>query len=481
MTYDVAIIGAGVVGALAARALSRYQCQVVLLEATDDVAGGASRANSGIVHGGFDPLPGTNKARLNVRGTAMMEALCKELGVSYRKNGSLVLAFSEEEMQTVRALYDRGLQNGVPGLSLLGHDEVLALEPHIAPQVVGALRCVSSGIVCPYGLTIAATGNAMDNGVSLLCNFPVDHITVQQDGFCLQAGERSVTARYVLNCAGVHADTIAAMVGDDRFTVIPKKGEYMLLDRSEGGLCQHTLFQVPTKAGKGVLVSPTADGNILLGPTSVAIQDKHCTDTTLEGLDAIRATARKTMENIPYRQVITSFTGLRATLVGEDDFVLCPSTVSPRFIHAAGIDSPGLSSAPAIAEELVALLQQAGLDLQEDPTFCGERQGARQFAHLSEEEKAAWIQREPAYGHIICRCEGVTEGEILQAIHSNPPARSLDAVKRRVRAGMGRCQGGFCATYVTELLAKEYGIAMADVTKSGADSILLTGKTKEDA
>lgn len=478
MNYDVAIIGAGVVGALTARELSRYDCRVVLLEAGPDVACGASRANSGIVHGGFDPIPGTKKARLNVRGTAMMEDLCRELGVTYRKNGSLVLAFSEEELATVHVLYERGLKNGVPELSLLSREEVLAMEPAISPKVVGALFSPTAGIVCPYGLTVAAAGNAMDNGAELLCDFPVDKIEKTDAGFRIFAGERSVDAAYVVNCAGLYADRIAAMIGDDRFTVVPKKGEYMLLDRSEGKLCDRTLFQVPTAAGKGVLVTPTADGNLLLGPTSVKIDDKTCKDTTLDGLDAIRAAAAKTVENLPYRQVITSFTGLRAALVGEEDFVIEPSPVSPRFIQTAGIESPGLSSAPAIAEEVVALLQNAGLTTAKNVKFNGTRLSYHFFRDMPEDEKAAFIRENPAYGHIICRCETVTEGEILDAIRRNPRARSIDAVKRRVRAGMGRCQGGFCTTYVVDLLARENGVDPTAVTKFGKGSELLVGRTK---
>ena len=478
MKYDVAIIGAGVVGALTARELMRYRLRVVVLEKESDVAGGASRANSGIVHGGFDPLPGTKKAALNLRGTAAMPALARELGVSYVPNGSLVLAFSAEEMESVRALYDRGIQNGVPGLSLLSHDEVLALEPAVSDKVVGALRCTFSGIICPYGLTVAAVGNAMDNGAELLTDFGVDRIEKTDDGFSLFAGERRVDAAFVVNCAGLGADRVAAMIGDTRYELVAKKGEYMLLDRTEGALCSHTLFQVPSKAGKGVLVSPTADGNLLVGPTSVKIDDREEKETTAEGLAFLRQAAAKTVEGIPYRKVITSFTGLRAALVGEEDFVIEPSAVSPRFIQAMGIESPGLSSAPAIAEEIVSLLAEGGLTLVKNPDFDGHRASYHTFAHLSPEEKNEWIKREPAYGHIICRCETVTEGEILEAIRRNPPAKTTDGVKRRVRAGMGRCQGGFCLSYVTELIAREHGIDETAVTKYEPGSHWLCGETK---
>lgn len=479
MMYDVAVIGAGVVGALTARELRRRGVSVVILEAGADVAAGASRANSGIVHGGFDPLPGTKKAALNVRGTAAMPALCAELGVSYRQNGSLVLAFSEEEMATVRALYARGQENGVPGLSLLDRAAVLSLEPRVSAAVCGALLCSSAGIVCPYGLTIAAVGNAMDNGADLLTGFCVDRIENAGDHYRVSAKDRAVLARYIVNAAGLYADRVAAMVGDARYHVVAKKGEYMLLDRTEGGLADHTLFQVPSRVGKGVLVTPTADGNLLIGPTSVVQEDRECRDTTADGLAAVRTAAARTMENIPYRQVITSFTGVRASLAASDDFIIEASPVAPRFVMALGIDSPGLSSAPAIAEELLACLAKAGLVLGDNPEFDPHRASYHAFRDMDDSEQAAFLRENPAYGHIVCRCEGITEGEIIAAIRRNPPARSVDAVKRRVRAGMGRCQGGFCLSYVTDILAREWNTDAGTITKCGPGSELLVGRTKE--
>ena len=482
MKFDVVVIGAGVVGALVARELSRYELRVGILERADDVAAGASRANSGIVHGGFDPVPGSKKAKFNLKGTAMMPSLCAELGVSYRNNGSLVLAFSKEEATHVRVLYERGLVNGVPGLSLLSREEVLALEPNVTPEVVAALRCTSSGVVCPYGLTISAVGNAMDNGAQLICNFEVDHICQTSYGYVIYAGDRKVESRYIVNCAGLFADRVAAMVGDKGYNLIPRMGEYMLLDHSEAGLCSHTLFQVPTAAGKGILVSPTADGNILIGPTSVEVEnrDRDHRDTSAAGLAVIRRAAEKSVPQIPWRSIITSFTGLRASLEGGEDFVVEASATSPRVVHAIGIDSPGLSSAPAIAEELTKLLQAQGLPCVKKENFCGTRSSYRAFSHMSDEEKNEKIKQDPAYGHIICRCEVISEGEIREAIHRNPPARSLDAVKRRVRTSMGRCQGGFCSTYITEILAQELGCEVIEVTKFGEGSELLRGFIKEE-
>ena len=482
MRVDVAVIGAGVVGALTARELSRYDLDVVLIEKENDVAAGATRANSGIVHGGFDPLPGTKKAKLNLKGAQMMPALAAELGVSYRQNGSLVLAFSKEEAAHVQKLYERGIQNGVTGLSLLTREEVLALEPSVNGEVVAALRCESSGIICPYGLAIAAAGNAMDNGVKLVCNFGVDHICHTADGYVIYSGDRKIEATYIVNCAGLFADAIAYMVGDKQYHLVPRMGEYMLLDHSERDLCSHTLFQVPTAAGKGILVSPTADGNILIGPTSVEVEnkDKDHRDTSAVGLETIRRAALRSVPGIPWRQIITSFTGLRASLEEGDDFVIEASSAARRVVHAIGIDSPGLSSAPAIALELVELLRGEGLALTPKNDFCGKRAPYRAFSELSIEEKNEWIRRDPAYGHIICRCETVSEGEIVDAIRRNPPARSLDAVKRRVRTSMGRCQGGFCTTYVTEILARELGVSELEVNKFGKGSELLRGLTKEE-
>jgi glycerol-3-phosphate dehydrogenase len=381
-------------------------------------------------------------------------------------------------METVKKLYERGVANGVPGISLLNGEEVRALEGRVSDKVVGALRCTSSGIVCPYGLTIAAIGNAMDNGAELIYDFPVDNIKQTENSYTIHAGERYIEADYIINSAGMYADKIATMLGDEEYHIIPKKGEYMLLDRAEGDLCSHTLFQVPTAAGKGVLVSPTADGNLLVGPTSVAIDDRECRDTTIEGLDYVKEAAGKSVADIPYRQTITSFTGVRAALEGEEDFVIEASKSSPRAINLLGIDSPGLSSAPAIALEVVSMLKNAGLVLCEKNDFNGTRASYHDFRDLSDEEKNEKIKTDPRYGHMICRCETITEGEIREAIRRNPPARTMDAVKRRIRAGMGRCQGGFCTTYVAEMVAEENAMAVTDVTKFGPGSELLHGMTR---
>lgn len=483
MLYDVMVIGAGVVGALAARELSRYDLRVCLLERDEDVAMGTTRANSAIVHGGFDPLPGTQKARLNVRGTAMMPALAAQLQVPYRNNGSLVLAFSPEDKDALARLYQRGLANGVPGLSLLSGEEVRALEPQVSEKAAGALRCTSSGIIGPYELAIAAVGNAMDNGVELRTDFRVERIEKTDGGFCLYAGGQQVQARYVLNCAGLYADEIAGMLGERTAPIVPRRGEYLLLDKSAGNLVSHTLFQVPTPAGKGVLITPTVDGNLLVGPTSHEVDGRENRDVTGEGLEEIRRAASRAVEALPQRQVIRSFAGVRASLAGGD-FVVRASAEWPQFWHALGIDSPGLSAAPAIAEELVRGLAQAGLPLRGKSDFQPERQSCRAFHSLDTAAKNRLIAQDARYGRVVCRCETVTEGEIVAAIHQNPPARTLDAVKRRTRTGMGRCQGGFCTPYLTEILAREWGIPEEAVMQFGSRAPVLAGRTKggeEDA
>lgn len=479
-SYQVAVIGAGVVGSLVARELTKYDVTVALIEAREDVATGATAANSAIVHGGFDPGPGTLKAALNVRGTAMMPALAKELGVSYRNNGSLVLAFSEQEMASVRALYERGVKNGVPQLSVIDREELRRLEPNVSENAVGALRSASAGIVCPYGLAIAAAGNAVDNGAALYLSSPVTNIRRQDGRFVIQAGEHCLEAAYIVNCAGLFADRIARLIGDESFTLRPRKGEYLLFDQSEGQMVGHTLFQVPSDAGKGILVTPTVDGNLLIGPTSVFTDDRDGKETTADGLDIVRTMASKSVNQLNFRQVITSFAGLRAVpdSAGQD-FILRASHVDGHFLHCAGIESPGLSASPAIAEYAVELLKDAGLALQPNDRFRPERRSYHWFKQLSPGEKNEVIRKDPRFGRVVCRCETVTEGEIVEAIHRAPRATTLDALKHRLRSGMGRCQGGFCTPLLVEILARETGKTPTEICKGAAGSVLLLEKLKD--
>ena len=477
MIYDVAIIGAGVTGAMIARQLSKYRLQTVLLEATNDVAMGASKANSGIVHAGFDAQSGTMKAKLNVLGCAAMPEVCKELSVPYKNNGSLVVAFSEEEMKTLQVLYDRGIANGVPQMRIIGKEELKALEPNLSDEAVGALVADSAGIVCPYELTIAATENAVSNGVTFVRNFKVSDISFEDGLFTISAPAGKITAKYVVNAAGAHADEISAMIGDNSIELVIRRGEYFILDKAVGNMVKHTIFQCPSKMGKGILVSPTVDGNLLIGPTAEDVLDKEDKATTLNGLRAVKTIAVKSCPAVSTRNAITSFTGLRAHPV-NDDFILGPSKINPQFIQAAGIESPGLSAAPAVGEYIADLIISAMGDVQLNPDFCGQRKNIFRFRHATDEERTAAIAENPAYGRIVCRCETITEGEIVDAIKAPAGARDVDGVKRRTRAGMGRCQGGFCGSKVLEILARELGCEMNEITKFGDGSKILFEKTK---
>lgn len=475
--YDIAIIGAGVVGAMIARTLAKYDISVCILDKESDVAMGATKANSAIVHAGFDAKEGSLKAKMNVRGSRLMPTVAKELGVKYQNNQSLVVGF-EHERAEVEAIYERGIKNGVEGLVLLDKDELHALEPHLNPELTCALLAKTGAIVCPYELCIAAVGNAMDNGAELLLDFEVVDVTKSASGYEISAADgRRVCTRYVVNSAGLYSDKIAAMTGDADFSVSPRRGEYMLLDKECGSFTKRTIFHTPTKMGKGILVSPTVDGNLLLGPTATDISDKEDTSTTAEGFETIFAKAGDNVADLPFNKVITSFCGLRA--VGSTgDFII---KQRDNVITLGGIESPGLSSAPAIAEYVEQMLAEAGAlgKIKADHNPC--RRAAHYFRELGAAEKNEMIKKDPAYGRIVCRCEGITEGEIVEALTTNPVARDLDGVKRRTRSGMGRCQGGFCSPTVVELIARERNIPFESVTKFGKGSVINYGRTKGDA
>ena len=475
--FDVAIIGAGVVGSMCARELSRYELNVCIIEKENDVAMGASKANSAIVHAGFDAKEGSLKARLNVRGSEMMEKVTSELGVKYKNNGSLVIGFNDEDRKTLEDLLVRGNKNGVKGLRILERKEILEIEENIGDGVTCALYAPTGAIVCPYELTVAGIGNAMDNGAELVLNFAVDKIEHCGEFYRICSADKSIEAKVVINAAGINSDAVAELVGENDFDVHARRGEYILLDRECGALVHHTIFRTPSKMGKGILVSPTVDGNLLLGPTSVDIDDKSDTQTTAEGFDKIIREAKENVRMLPLNKTITSFCGLRA--VGSTgDFII--NMPKERFINLAGIESPGLSASPAIAEYVVNMLREGGVELKEKKDFNPIRQPMHKFKSASIEEKNEMIKRDSSYGRIICRCEGVSEGEILAAIRTNPKPRDLDGVKRRTRAQMGRCQGGFCSPYIVELLARELGVNYEDVTKMGGESVINYGKTKEE-
>ena len=475
MTYDVAIVGAGVVGGLIARELSRFNISVALLEKCNDMAMGTTKANSAIVHGGYDAQPGTLKAKLNVEGTALMPQVCEKLSVPFKNNGSLVVAFSESEMEHVKVLYDRGIKNGVPGLSVIDRDELRRIEPNISESAVGALLCESAGIVCPYELTIAAVENAVVNGVEFIRNCRVQ--SIEQNGdYTLKTTAGDIKAKFIINAAGNYSDKLASMVGDDSIDLVPRKGEYYLLDKSVGGLAVHTIFQCPNEMGKGILVTPTVDGNLLIGPTAKNIDDKGDTTTTSEGLREIVEKALKSVPTVSPRNAITSFAGVRAHPVC-DDFIIGWCEKSEHFLNVAGIESPGLSASPAIALYVREILSEK-LNLTEKEHYSDVRKAPVRFRHMNDVERAELIKKNPAYGRIVCRCETVTEGEIIDAIRAPAGARDVDGVKRRTRAGMGRCQGGFCGSKVVEILSRELAVPMNEVTKFGGESKIIYERTK---
>lgn len=476
MVYDVVIAGAGVIGGMVARELSRYDLRVCLLEKENDVACGASKANSGIIHGGFDPEPGTLKAKLNAEGVEKLYRAAEMLHVPHRRNGSFVCAFGPEEEPSVRALYERGLTNGISGMSLISGEEARMREPNLSPAVTLVLDVPTAGIICPYELTIAAVGNAMDNGVELKLNFEISEIHQKDGVYTVTAADgQQVQGRYMVNCAGGYSDRISAMVGDESFQIIPRAGEYLLLDKAEGSRVSHTIFQVPSKEGKGILVTPTVDGNLLTGPTAARVETPESRQITPQGIRMVTRLASKSVPSVDFRQVITSFSGVRSSEAGGD-FIIRPAAGSRSFVNVAAIDSPGLTSCVAIAEYTVALLRELGLHASPKAGWNGTRENPHAFREMRDSEKDAYIKEHPAYGKIVCRCETVSEGEIRDAIRRNPGARDIDGVKRRTRAGMGRCQGGFCMPMVMQLLAEAHQIPMEQVTKKGGSSNPLFGR-----
>ncbi|MBQ6947996.1 MAG: NAD(P)/FAD-dependent oxidoreductase [Clostridia bacterium] len=476
MRYDVVIAGAGVIGGMIARELSKYKLSVCLLEKKRDVSGGASKANTGIIHGGYDPVPGTLKAKMNTLGTPKLYEAAKMLNVPFKQNGSMICAFGKEEEPEIYNLYERGLINQTPDMKILTGDEARAIEPALSEEVTLVLHVPSAGIICPYKLTIAAVGNAMDNGVDFLRNFEVAHVEKKDGDFIVtNPAGRAVTGRYFLNCAGCYSDHVAELAGDCDFKIIPRSGEYLLLDKTQGGTLKHTIFQVPTNEGKGILVTPTVDGNLMAGPTALAVASPQNKENTYAGLQTVITLSKKSIPGVDFSQTITNFTGIRSS-VKDGDFIIRASEKVEGLVHVAAIDSPGLTSCVAIAEYVVDILREIGLATEPKADWNGCREDTEFFRHMSDEEKDAYIKEHPEYGKIVCRCETVTEGEIRDAIRRNPPAVDVDGVKRRTRSGMGRCQGGFCGPYVMELIAEESGIPMEDITKKGYDSVMVKGR-----
>lgn len=487
--YDVVIIGAGVIGSAIARELSRYELDMAVLEREEDVCCGTSKANSGIVHAGHDAKPGSLKARLNVRGNRMMESLSRELDFPFRRNGSVVLCFHEEEIPRLEGLRRQGMKNGVEGLQILQGDEMRRIEPGISREAKAMLYAPSGGIVCPFKLNIALAENACVNGTRFFFDTCVNEISragetearggggAEETGFVLTTDRGTFRTRTVVNAAGVYADVFNNMVSSRKLHITPRKGEYVLLDKKAGHLVDKTVFQLPTALGKGVLVTPTVHGNLMVGPTANDIEDREGTDTTAPGMKEVIRKAAHSVGKVPVKQTITSFAGLRAHEDG-DDFVIGEAEDVPGFFNAAGIESPGLTSAPAVGEMLAEMIAKR-LNAKKREDFTAVRKDIVRVWEADRETVQRMIQENPAYGNVICRCETVTEGEILDAIRSPLGARSLDGIKRRTRAGMGRCQAGFCSPKVMEILVRELGVPITEITKSGQGSRLVTGYDKE--
>lgn len=475
--YDVIIIGAGVSGAAAARELSRYQAKICVLEKEEDVCCGTSKANSAIVHAGYDAVTGTLKAKLNVRGNERMGELAEKLDFPFQRNGSLVLCLNEDDMPDLQALYERGMANGVKDLRILSGEEVRRMEPNITDDVHAALYAPTAGIVCPFGLNIALAENACVNGVEFYFNTEVTDIQKIDQGYELHTDQGTFQTRYVVNAAGVYADRFHNMVSDRKINITPRRGDYCLLDREAGNHVERTVFALPGKLGKGILVTPTVHGNLLIGPTAVDVENKEGINTTADGLATVLEKAGMTVKDIPVKKVITSFAGLRAHEAG-DDFIIAEAEDAEGFIDCAGIESPGIASCPAIGEMIAEMLRDK-MGLQEKDDFIATRKGILDPKTLSMEERNALIAENPAYGNIVCRCEMITEGEVIDAINRPLGAKSLDGVKRRTRAGMGRCQSGFCSPRTMEILARERGMSMFDITKSGGTSKFVVGINKD--
>ncbi|MCR1897567.1 FAD-dependent oxidoreductase [Irregularibacter muris] len=475
--YDVVIIGAGIVGTAIARELSRYKTKVIVLDKEQDVANGTTMANSAIVHSGYDPKPGTNKAKFNKLGNQLYPQLCKELDVPFKQIGSLTVALDKEELKILDQLEERAKENGVP-VERLSREEVLVREPNVNKNVQGALLASTAGIVGPWELSIALMENAMNNGVELALNNKVEDIKKVENIYRIKTNEKTYETKVVINCAGLYADHINRMLNKDTFHIKPRSGEYFVLDKRAGNLVNSIIFPCPTKHSKGILAVPTVHGNILLGPTSELVEDKEALQTTRKGLEYVKAQVGRLINNIPYGDIIRSFTGLRAT-PDTGDFIIESSKDNKTFIHVAGIESPGLTAAPAIALEVVNLVKEIFNSLEKNENFEPNRRKVVHFNQLSMDEKKKIIKENPAYGNIICRCERITEGEILDCIHRKAGATTVKGVKKRARPGMGRCQGGFCEPRVVEILARELNKDMKDILYDGRDAKILLGYTKE--
>jgi glycerol-3-phosphate dehydrogenase len=479
--YDVIVIGAGVTGTCVARELSKYQAKVCVIDKADDVASGTSKANSGIVHAGYDCKPGTLMAKLNVRGNELLYQLAEELDFPIKNNGSLIVCTIESERGKLDTLLEQAFANGVPGARIVERDELLTMEPNLTPNAVAALYVPTGGIICPFNLAIAMGENASVNGVEFQFETEVLNIVKKEDYYEVETNKGTLETKAVVNAAGVYADKMHNMVSEKKMTIVARKGEYLLMDKELGDYFHATIFPLPGPMGKGVLTAPTIHGNMFVGPSATDIEDKEGVNTTQEIIDDLigkASASHLTKDRLPMNKVITSFAGLRAHEANHE-FIVEEVADAPGFFDAAGIESPGLTSSPAIAEMLVGIIQEK-YNFPKNENFIAKRKGITHMEDLTLEEKNEMIKKDPRYGAIVCRCEMVTEGEIVDAINRPLGAKSLDAIKRRTRQGMGRCQAGFCTPRTMEILSRELGIPMTEITKKGEGSNLLVGKIKED-
>ena len=479
-SYDLVIIGAGVSGTYIARELSKYDLKILILDKDNDIANETTAANSGIIHAGYDPKPGTAMAKFNAPSNKMFDKVCEELDVPFERCGSLVIGFDDNDQKTIEDLYQRGLKNGVPDLKILNRDEVLEMEPNINPEVKHGLYAPTAGVINSWELAIALAENAIDNGTDLRLETKVEYIKKEEDTYKIITDKGNYTTKYVVNCAGVFADEIHNMVSEPSYSIRPRKGNYYVVDNTVKDLVNHIIFQAPTENGKGVLITPTVDGNFLIGPDSKFLDDKLNNATEADNLEFIKKSGFRACPTIPFDKVIRSFAGLRAAS-NQSDFIVEEAQDAKGFIDIGGFESPGLSSIPAVAEYVVNIIEKRNNGLNKKDNYNPRRRKVVRFSHLSPEERSSLIKNDPAYANVICRCETVTEAEIVDCIHRNAGARSVKAVKKRVRAGAGRCQGGFCGPKVVEILSRELGKDWTEIPYDGSDSYILTGETKEES
>lgn len=463
---DIIVIGAGVVGCSIARELSKYSLDVLVVEKNSDVSEGVSKGNSGIVHAGYNEKIGTLKAKLNIEGNKMFDDLSRDLQFPFKRNGAFILAFKDEEMKTLESLKENGEKLGVEGLEILTRKEALNIEPNLNKEIVGVLNVKTSGIVSPYEMTIALAENAAENGVEFKLNSKVTNIEKISEGYKVTLNNKEiVNGKLIINASGLEGAFLNNLVSMSKREINPVKGEYCLFDKVAGAMITKTLFQVPSELSKGVLVTPTAEGNLLVGPNAV---EGKTLETSREGIDEILDKSKKSLEELPVARILNTFSGIRPK-TKEGDFIIEEVEDAKNFINVIGIDSPGLTAAPAIGVYIVNMIKDK-LDLVEKKNFKKTREKIARFAELSLEEKNRLIKEKPAYGHMVCKCEFVTEGEIVEAIHRPIPALTVDAIKRRTRASMGGCQGIGCTLPISKILSRELGIDINDINKNSEGS-----------